>query len=93
MGFITLRTNAEEDQVLDELEYQLRRLDLGVTDRSKAIKEGLRIALSYIKNSPFYRPRCDTEPSSQKIEPKGTVYVERIQGSEIDLDGKRKSKE
>lgn len=87
MGLITLRTNEDEDKMIDELDFQLRRLDLGVKDRSKVIKEGLRIALYYIKNSPFYKKECNTEASKFQSTTQEKVFIKQIQGSEMDLDG------
>ena len=100
MGYVGFKINKEEEKELQELEKILRSMDplSKISNRSAAVKESVKIALFYLKQTYFYN-------KDLVIETKGltgsgmsqtaihqTRYIERIQGRDIDLDGRRKSK-
>lgn len=100
MGYVGFKTNEQEEKELQELETLLRNMDplSKISNRSAAVKESIKIALFHLKQTYFYN-------KDMVIEAKGltgqgmsqtaisqTRYIERIQGSDIDLDGSRKDK-
>lgn len=91
MGFIGLKTNEIEESEIKELEALLIKLDPehNIIDRSKAIKEAVRIALFHMKNTYFHAKGLTTPPKREMAEPK-TRVLERVRSCDISLDGTRK---
>lgn len=91
MGYVGFKTNLKEEKDIEELETLLRNMDphQKIGSRSAVVKEAVRIALFHIKNSYFYKKGLTKRPKRETAIPK-TRYIERIKGSDIDLDGRRK---
>lgn len=93
MKFKNLRLTEEDREVIEDVERQMRRLFPDeVRDQSAAIKKALRIALWYIKTTPFYEGKCDTDYDEHNSALAEKVYINRIHSDEINIDGTRKKK-